>query len=165
MHIIIDRCTTKKVRHCLYICYKAGNVGPWIVRICEWSVNACYRVDWWIYDVLGKCMIFLNVVSLQTDSCHDANFVATGSHGSCLYDNPRCFRCRQSWHHDNSLVSVNSLPKCSRERWYDNWIILCVRWSVSGLYFVQGMDIGLNILWWRNVNIHQSWIAFQFNAE
>ena len=43
--------------------------------------------------------------ALKSKSCHDANFVVTGSTGDCPNDNLQCCLWRQSWHHDNSQSS------------------------------------------------------------
>ena len=37
--------------------------------------------------------------ALKHKSCHDANFVVTSGTVGCRYDNLRCHKWRQSWHH------------------------------------------------------------------
>ena len=50
-----------------------------------------------------------NVIALKTGGWHDVNFVAAGGHAGCHNDNLRCRQWRQSWHHDNFLVSICTL--------------------------------------------------------
>ena len=51
---------------------------------------------------------------VKLDSCHDANFVVTGSTTGCHYDNLWCHQWRQSWHQDDTLFSIytHSLVCC-----------------------------------------------------
>ena len=44
----------------------------------------------------------------ETESCHDASFVATGGTGGRQYDNLWCRQWRRSWHHGNYWFSEHS---------------------------------------------------------
>ena len=51
-------------------------------------------VVWRNYDV--------NVTSLKTENCYDANFVVSGDTGGCHYDNFRCCQWQKSWLHNTT---------------------------------------------------------------
>ena len=59
------------------------------------------------YTLLGRPRyVFISDYLRELSSGHDANFVATCIPGGCHNDTIRRHKWQQSWHHDNSWVSV-----------------------------------------------------------
>ena len=57
---------------------------------------------------------------LKAGSCHDANLVITDDTGGCHNNNRPEVQWRQSWHYNNSRISVGGIIACLHDNDNDN---------------------------------------------
>ena len=86
-----------------------------------WRMHTCHKLPtfkrWWLialYTAMDRCIrAYALIMALKTGSCYHANFVLSVDSGGCLCDNHRCHQLLQSWHQEDSLISVKVIKSCN----------------------------------------------------
>ena len=143
-----------------------GHKRHTITSLAKYLSTAIFSQTLTVYKLSYSDGRWISTRSLKPESCHCANFVITWGTACCLYDNLQWHQQWESWHNDNSPLSVLIMclfgcPCKVRPMTDAHWVCCAGFWPVNLFrsFRVTSLALGQSILWlpqcqWNNHEEH-----------